>query len=76
MRCGIKFNPEDQHGLSRWVVVWKAFSTKRSSGSNRNIAYLIWNDDRVVVNWNWLDNRWNGNNPVLLANLFISPLVN
>jgi len=26
----------------------------------------------VVVNWNWLENRWNGNNPALLANLFIS----
>ncbi len=29
----------------------------------------------MIVNWNWLENRWNGNNPALLANLFISPPV-
>ena len=55
-------------------MAWTAFSTKRTSGDNRNVAYLIWNDGQVVVNWNWLDNRWNGNNPILLANIFISLL--
>lgn len=49
---------------------------QRTSGDNRNVAYLIWNDRHVIVNWNWLENRWNGNNPALLANLFISlPIV-
>ena len=26
----------------------------------------------MIVNWNWLENDWNGNNPALLATLFIS----
>ena len=58
---------------SHWAVTRTAFSTlQRTSGDNTNVAYLYWNDDHVIVNWNWLENDWNGTNPALLANLFIS----
>jgi len=56
---------EQWHG--RHIVYYQ-----RDSGDERNVAYLIWNSERVIVNWNWLESRWYGNNPVLLANLFIS----
>jgi hypothetical protein len=57
------------------VVARTALHTlRRDSGDDRNVAYLIWNDGKVLVNWNWLDNDWNGNNPALLANLIISLL--
>jgi hypothetical protein len=55
------------------VVAWKALHTLwRDLDDNRNVAYLIWDDDRVIVNWNWIDNDFDGNNPAVLANLFIS----
>ena len=37
----------------------------QNRNGNLNVPYLIENDGRVVVNWNWLDNNWNGNNPAL-----------
>ena len=33
-----------------------------------NVPYLIENDDKVVLNWNHLDNNWNANNPALRRN--------
>lgn len=35
-----------------------------------NVPYLIENDDKVVLNWNWLNNNWNSNNPGLRRNSF------
>ena len=32
---------------------------------NLNVPYLYENGDKVVLNWNWIDNDWNGNNPAL-----------
>ena len=32
---------------------------------NLNVPYLYENGDKVVLNWNWLDNDWNSNNPAL-----------
>ena len=54
--------PEEFKGKA--VFLWKS---QRNSGSDRIVAYLIWHDDRVVVNWHWLEDFWNGDNPVLLA---------
>ncbi|MBI4252740.1 hypothetical protein HY623_00985 [Candidatus Uhrbacteria bacterium] len=35
---------------------------RRNPDGNRNVAYLNWNDDRWVLNWNWLDNdNWDAN---------------
>ena len=46
---------------------------------NRNgdlhVPYLVLNDGKVVLNWNWLDNDWDANDPALrFANLFVSLL--
>ncbi len=54
--------PEEFKGKA--IFLWKS---QRSSGSDRVIACLVWDDDRVVVSWDWLGRRWGGNNPVLLA---------
>ena len=35
-----------------------------------NVPYLIENDNKVVLNWNHLDNNWNANNPALRRNSF------
>ena len=46
------------------AVEWKAFCTiVQNRDGNLNVPYLIENDGEVVVNWNWLDNDWNDNNP-------------
>ena len=39
-------------------------ATPHNSG-NLNVPYLYENGGKVVLNWNWLDNDWNGNNPAL-----------
>ena len=45
----------------------------RNSNGNLNVPYLIENDGKVILNWNWLDNDWNSNNPALrFATYFIS----
>lgn len=45
----------------------------RNHDGNLNVPYLIENDGKVVLNWNWLDNDFNSNNPALRrATLFIS----
>jgi hypothetical protein len=36
-----------------------------NQNGNLNVPYLYENDGKVVVNWNWLDNNWNSNNPAL-----------
>ena len=42
---------------------------------NLYVPYLIENDGKVVLNWNWLDNDWDANNPTLrFAHLFVSLL--
>ena len=48
------------------MVAWKAFCIYvRNRDGNLNVPYLYENGDKVILNWNWLDNDWNGNNPAL-----------
>ncbi len=37
----------------------------QNRNGNLNVPYLYENGGKVVVNWNWLDNNWNSNNPAL-----------
>lgn len=69
-RCRIRYNSESIQG----VVVWEAFCTfVRNRDGNLNAPYLYDDGDKVVLNWNWLENDWNDNNPALrFATLFIS----
>jgi len=55
-------------------VEWTAFCTiVQNRDGNLNVPYLIENGGEVVVNWNWLDNDWNDNNPAArFANHFTS----
>lgn len=32
-----------------------------NKNGNRYVPYLIWNDGRWQLNWNWLDNNFNRN---------------
>lgn len=58
--CRIRYSPESIQG----TVDWKTFCTLvRNCDSNLNVPYVYDNGDEVVVNWNWLDNDWNDNNP-------------
>ena len=50
------------------VFLWKS---QRTSGSDREVAYLYWDDDRVIVSWDWLEDRWYGYDPVLLASSLV-----
>ena len=48
----------------------------RNQNGYLSVPYLYENDDKVVLNWNWVDNDWNDNNPALRhATHFISPLL-
>jgi hypothetical protein len=48
-----------------------AVRTFRNRDGNLYVRYLYWNGDRWNWSNNWLDNDWNGNNPVALrATLF------
>ncbi len=41
-----------------------AFYTFRNpANDNLYVRYGYWNEGKVVSNYNWLDNDWNGNNP-------------
>jgi len=51
------------------VVTQMGFYTFVQDG---NVPYLIENGDKVVQNWNHLDNNWNANNPALRRNSFLS----
>jgi hypothetical protein len=64
------YNPKS----TRWVVELMAFSTfVLNRNGNLNVPYVYDDGGTVHVNWNWLDNDWNDNNPaVLSATLFIS----
>ena len=53
--------PEEFKGKA--IFLWKS---KRTIGSNRRVAYLCWNDNRVIVRWAWLESRWSGRSPALL----------
>ena len=72
LRCRIRYSPES----IQWVVTGTAFCTfVRNRNDNLNVPYLYDDGGQVVVNWNWLDNDWNGNNPAArFATLFISLL--
>ncbi len=43
------------------------FGSQRGVGSDRHVACLCWDGDRVIVSWFWLEFRWYGYYPVLLA---------
>lgn len=44
----------------------------QNDNGNLSVPYLIEYDGQVNLNWNWLDNNWNVNNPALrFATLFI-----
>lgn len=50
------------------------YNIVRNDDGNLNVPYLYDDDSQVVVNWNWLDNNFNDNNPALrFATGFISP---
>ncbi len=45
----------------------------QNRNGNLYVPYLYENDDKVMLNWHWLDNDWNDNNPAArFASLFIS----
>lgn len=47
-----------------WHGRHRAHNVQNRDG-NLNVPYLYENGGKVVLNWNWLDNDWNGNNPAL-----------
>ena len=62
LRCRIRFNPEIFHEEFQRAVVREAFCIfVRNDDGKLNVPYLNCNVDRPYVNWNWLDNQWNGN---------------
>ena len=52
-----------------------SYTFVRNSDGNLNVPYLIENDDKVVLNWNWLDNDFNDNylSPSVRNLLYFSP---
>jgi len=46
------------------IFLWKS---QRASGDYREVACLCWHGGRVVVHWRWLERRWDGYRPALLA---------
>ncbi|OHB00041.1 MAG: hypothetical protein A3E94_03630 [Candidatus Zambryskibacteria bacterium RIFCSPHIGHO2_12_FULL_44_12b] len=46
------------------IYLWKS---QQDVGGYREVACLIWYDERVVVISRWLDYYWSGDSPVLLA---------
>jgi len=59
-----------RHWKGKAVFGWK--SVVQYGFGDLNVPYLIENDDQMILNWNWLDNDWNANNPALrFAILFI-----
>jgi hypothetical protein len=45
------------------VFLW---GSVRSAHSNRKLACLIWSSGRVLVYWNWLENKWDHRSPAVL----------
>lgn len=43
----------------------------RDQNGNTNVPYVNWNGDKLKRNANWLDNKWNENDRVLLLDTFI-----
>lgn len=69
---GVTFFRENFKGKA--VFAWK--SVVRHADGYLLVPYLIENDGKVVLYWNWLDNDWNSSNPALrFATLFISKLL-
>jgi hypothetical protein len=48
-----------------WWNGWRIIRFVRNQNGNLYVPYLIEVDGKVVLNWNWLDNNWNSNNPAL-----------
>lgn len=49
---------------SKSIFLWKS---RRGTGRDRSVACLVWRGGRVFVRWGWLERRWRGYYPVLLA---------
>lgn len=70
-RCRIKYNFES---IQEVVEQTAPYTFVRNRNGNLNVPYLNDDGDKVVLNWNWLDNNWNDNNPAgRFATLLISP---
>ncbi len=70
LRCRIRYSPEN---VQRAVAQVAFYTFVQNRNGNLNVPYLYEDDDEVVVNWNWLDNYWDDNNPALrFASLFFS----
>ncbi|MEX2013320.1 MAG: hypothetical protein WD897_00170 [Parcubacteria group bacterium] len=54
--------PEELKG--KVVFLWK---TTRGFGNKREVAYLIWYEGRVIVDWCRLDLEWDDYLPALMA---------
>lgn len=53
-----------------------SYTFVQNDDGNLNVPYLYENDDKVILNWNYVDNNFNSNNPAArFATLFISPLI-
>ena len=63
---------KDSQGNTLYVFFWDDVF-RNPSRDNLYVRYGYWKKGRVVSNYNWLDNDWNGNNPAASATLFISP---
>ena len=46
------------------IFLWKS---SRTSRGRRDVACLCWHGGRVIVHWVWLEHRWLGPGPALLA---------
>lgn len=65
---------KDSQGNTIYVFFWDDIF--RYSDGYLYVRYGYWRGGRVVSNYNWLDNNWNGNNPAAsVATLFISLLL-
>jgi hypothetical protein len=46
----------------------------QNDNGNLKVPYLYENGDKVILNWNYVDNNFNSNNPAArLATILISP---
>ena len=60
LRCRIIYNLKSTQGVVEWEAL---YTILRNSNGNRYVLYLYWNDGKWNWNYNWLDNKWNANNP-------------
>lgn len=59
--------PRDRAGFNGWWHGRHFVRNVQNRDGHLDVPYLYENGDKVILNWNWLDNNWNGNNPALRA---------